>query len=197
MATDKELVVLLREKTGLGMMACKEALEKNGGNVDKAIEDLRKKGELKAQARDARATKEGVIMSYIHSNNKIGAIVEINSETDFVAKNEELIDFARNMAMQIVALNAKFVSPEDVCEEMVAKEREIYVEQLKNEGKKGDMVEKILEGKIDKFKKELSLLEQPYIKDQTRKVKEILMDICSKMGENIKIKRFERFEVGM
>ena len=196
MAITVETISELRQKTGLGMMACKKALEEFDGDVQKAIDELRKKGEIKAAERSGRATKEGYIGSYIHGNGKIGAIVEVNCETDFVAKNEDFIDFAKTIAMQVVAMNPLVVSPEDVTEEEIAKEKEIYVEQLKNEGKTGDMVEKILEGKLNKFKDQASLLKQEYIKDQSKKVADVLIDVSTKMGENIKIKRFARFQLG-
>jgi len=196
MAISKDTILDLRQKTGLGMMACKKALEENNGDVEKAIAELRKKGELKAAQRGDRVTKEGVIASYIHSNNKIGAIVEMNCETDFVARNEDFVSFAKSLAMQVVAMSPVFVSPEDVSEDILAKEKEIYVDQLKNEGKEGPIVEKIIEGKLNKFKEQQSLLKQSFIKDQSKKVEDVLLDIKNKMGENIKIRRFERFQLG-
>jgi elongation factor Ts len=196
MSISKDTIVELRQKTGLGMMACKKALDENNGDVEKAIEELRKKGELKAASREGRATQEGVVASYIHSNNKIGAMVEVNCETDFVARNEDFVEFAKTLAMQIVAMSPAVVSPEDVSEDMVEKEKEIYVEQLKNEGKSGDMVEKILEGKLKKYREQLALTKQSFIKDQSKTVEDVLLDVKNKMGENVVIRRFERFQLG-
>jgi len=196
MAITKDTILELRQKTGLGMMACKKALDESNGDIEKAVAELRKKGAIKAASRAGRATKEGVIVSYIHSNNKMGAMVEINCETDFVARNPEFIEFARTIAMQVVAMDPLYVSPEDVSEELLEKEKEIYVAQLKNEGKKGDMVEKILQGKLNKFKEQSSLTKQSYIKDSSKTVEAVLLDVKNKMGENIIIRRFTKFQLG-
>jgi len=196
MAITKDTILELRQKTGLGMMACKTALDESNGDIEKAVSELRKKGAIKAASREGRATKEGAIVSYIHANNKMGAMVEVNCETDFVARNPDFVEFAKSIAMQVVAMDPLYVTPEDVPEELLSKEKEIYVEQLKNEGKTGPMVEKILEGKINKFKEQSSLVKQSYIKDTTKTVEAILLDVKNKMGENIVIRRFVKFNLG-
>jgi len=186
----------LRATTGLGMMACKKAIEETNGDVDKAIEILRKKGAIKAAERSVRAASEGVIGSYVHSNNKIAAIVELNCETDFVAKNEYFVEIARDLAMHVAAMNPKYIDPSEVSQEDIDKEKEIYAEQLKNEGKPENMIEKIMEGKIKKFAEENAILKQKFVKDDSQTVEELIVEVCNKVGENVKIGKIQRFAIG-
>lgn len=191
-----KLVKELREKTGTGMMDCKEALAASGGDMTKALEFLRKKGLATAQKRAGRATSEGAIAAYIHLGAKLGVMVEINSETDFVAKNEQFQEFAKNIAMHIAASNPLAIRPEDVSAEIVAKEREIYAAQAKETGKPEKVIEKIVEGKLKKFFEDNCLLQQPYVRNPDITVGDLLNDLIAKIGENISIRRFVRFQVG-
>jgi len=185
----------LREQTGLGIMEVKKALVESDGDKDKAIEYLRKSGALKAAKKAERTSNSGVVDVYIHAN-RIGVLVEVSSETDFVAKNAEFKDFVHEIALQIAAANPTYIKKEDVPEEEVNNEKKIFTEQLKKEGKPQNVVEKIIEGKLEKFYGEVCLLEQIYIKDSNVKIKDLLTEKISKIGENIVIKRFARFEVG-
>lgn len=185
----------LRERTGAGMLDCRNALVETDGNIDKAIDLLREKGLSKAAKKSSRIAAEGLVDSYIHGG-RIGVLIEVNSETDFVAKNDEFQEFVRDMAMQVAASNPKYVSIEDVPEEVVNKEKEILVHQVVNEGKPEHVAEKIVEGRLGKFYEEICLLEQPFIKEPSVKVKDLLNEKISKIGENIKIRRFIRYEVG-
>ena len=189
-----ELVKKLREKTKAGFQDCKNALEETGGDIDKAVEVLRKRGIAVARKKTGRAIKEGVIGGYLHLNNKIGVLIEINCETDFVAKNEDFKTFAKEMAMQVAAVYPRYISIEDIPKDIVEKEKEILKESIK--GKPEDVVDKILEGKLKKFYEEVCLLEQPSIRDPKLKVKDILTDAILKIGENMAIRRFVRFQVG-
>jgi len=191
-----KLVKELREKTGTGMMDCKEALAASGGDMTKALEFLRKKGLATAQKRAGRATSEGAIAAYIHLGAKLGVMVEVNSETDFVAKNEQFQEFAKNIAMHIAASNPLAIRPEDVSAEIVAKEREIYAAQAKETGKPEKVIEKIVEGKLKKFFEDNCLLQQPYVRNPDITVGDLLNDLIAKIGENISIRRFVRFQVG-
>ncbi len=191
-----EMVKELRQKTGSGIMDCKKALAECGGNLEKALDFLRKKGLATAQKRSGRETSEGIIESYIHMGGKIGVMVEVNCESDFVAKNEDFKDFARNVAMHIAAMNPVGINPEDVPAEVVERERQIFREQALEMGKPEKMLEKIVEGKVNKFYKEASLMSQPYVKDPKLTVADILNEVIAKIGENIKIKRFVRFQLG-
>lgn len=191
-----KLVKELREKTGTGMMDCKEALAASDGDMTKALEFLRKKGLATAQKRAGRATSEGAIAAYIHLGAKLGVMVEINSETDFVAKNEQFQEFAKNIAMHIAASNPLAIRPEDVSAEIVAKEREIYAAQAKETGKPEKVIEKIVEGKLKKFFEDNCLLQQPYVRNPDITVGDLLNDLIAKIGENISIRRFVRFQVG-
>lgn len=186
----------LREKTGAGMMECKKALEACNGDMEKAIVYLRERGISVAQKKSSRTANEGLITSYIHSGGKIGVLVEINCETDFVARNEEFKDFSKDIAMQIAAVKPLYVKREDVPQDVVNKEKEIYATQAKATGKPDKVIEKIVEGKLEKFYEEVCLLEQPFIKDSNIKVKDLLTQLIAKIGENIQIKRFVRFQVG-
>ena len=191
-----KLVKDLRDKTGAGMMDCKEALTASGGDMVKAVEFLRKKGLATAQKRAGRATSEGAIASYIHMGSKLGVMVEVNSETDFVAKNEQFQEFAKNIAMHIAASNPLGIRPEDVSPEIVEKEREIYIAQARETGKPEKVIEKIVEGKLKKFFEDNCLLNQPYVRNPDITVGDLLNDLVAKIGEHISIKRFVRFQVG-
>ncbi len=196
MAVTAEMVKELREKTGAGIMDCKQALQEADGDFEKAVDILRKKGMASAQKRAGREAKEGVIEAYIHPGNRLGVLIEVNCETDFVARNEEFRQFVRNMAMQIAASNPLFVSREDVPAEVVEKELEIYRSQAKEAGKPEHIIDKIAQGKLEKYYQEVCLLEQNFIRDPDRTVEEILNEIRAKIGENIIIKRFVRFQLG-
>jgi elongation factor Ts len=186
----------LRDKTGAGMMDCKKALVEANGDVEKAVEILREKGLAAAAKRAGRATGEGIIDSYIHAGGRIGVLVEVNCETDFVARNQQFQEFAHNIAMQIAATNPSYVSIEDVPEDVVEREREILRQQALNEGKPEKVVDKIVEGRLAKFYQEVCLLEQPYIRDTDRTVKDLLTEQIATIGENISIRRFVRFALG-
>lgn len=190
------MVKELREKTGAGMLNCKKALEKTEGNVEKAIELLREKGLSAAAQKSDRIAAEGIVESYIHLGGKIGVLVEVNCETDFVAKNKDFKSFVRNIAMHIAAVNPLYLSSEEVPEDVVEKEKTILKAQALNEGKPEHIVEKMVEGRIKKYYKEICLLEQPFIKDPDKTIKDILKEQISKIGENIKIRRFVRYEMG-
>ncbi len=190
------LVKELRERTGIGMMECKKALEESGGNIEKAITVLRKKGHARAKDKLGRQAKEGAVGSYIHLNGKIGVLVEINCESDFVARNEEFQELIKNVAMHIAAASPTYVSSEDVPEEVLEEEKDIIREQFKDSGKPPEVVEKIVQGKLSKFYQEFCLLDQPYIKEDKMSVKEMMTSYIAKFGENIVISRFARFELG-
>ncbi len=190
-----KLIKELRDRTGAGMLDCKKALVEKEGNIDEAVKYLREKGISKAAKKAGRIASEGVIGSYIHGN-RIGVIVEVNSETDFVAKNEEFQVFARDIAMHIAANSPQYVSREDVPAEVVAKEKEVLENQARNEGKPEKIIEKMVEGRINKFFGEICLLEQPFLKDTDKSVQELLTEKIAKIGENINIRRFVRYELG-
>lgn len=185
----------LREATGASMMACKKALEETNSDYQKAVDVLRKKGEAKAAEKSDRTTGQGIVFSYIHTNRKVGALVQLACETDFVAKNEKFVELAGDIAMQVVATSPKAISPEDISDEFIAKEKEIWAEQLKNEGKPADKIEMILENKAKKATEEASLMKQDFIKDPDRKIEDLIKESINKLGENIKIVRFVRYEV--
>ncbi|HHT50407.1 MAG TPA: translation elongation factor Ts [Eubacteriaceae bacterium] len=186
----------LRATTGAGMLDCKKALEKTEGNIEKAIEFLREKGLSVASKKSGRIAAEGIVSSYIHLGGKIGVLVEVNCETDFVAKTDGFKDFVKDIAMHIAALNPQYVSKEDVPEEVVEKEKSILRAQALNEGKPEKIVDKMVEGRINKFYKEICLLEQPFVKDQDKTVEDILKEQIAKIGENVKIRRFTRYQMG-
>jgi len=185
----------LREMTGAGMLDCKKALEETEGNLDEAVKLLREKGIAKAAKKANRVASEGLVTSYIHGG-RIGVLVEINAETDFVAKNEEFVTFTKDVAMQIAASNPLYVRREEVPEELIHNEKEILKTQALNEGKPENIVEKMVEGRISKFYKEICLLEQPFVKDPEMTIEELLTQKISKIGENINIRRFVRYELG-
>lgn len=190
----KENIVKLREKTGAGMMDCKHALTESGGDVEKAIDILRKKGIAIATKKSARSAKEGAVGSYIHMAGKIGVLVEINCETDFVAKTDDFKHFVKDVAMQIAASRPLYIKREDVPADIVEKEKNIMASTLNDKPKQ--VAEKIVEGKLDKFFKEFCLLDQPFIKDDKISIKDYLTSVIAKTGENIVIKRFSRFQLG-
>jgi len=195
MAISAGLVKELRERTGAGMLDCKKALEETNGDIEKAIDLLREKGLSKAAKKAGRIASEGIVEAYIHGG-RIGVLIEVNTETDFVAKNEEFRAFVKDMAMQVAASNPKYVSIDEVPQEEIEKEREILRNQALNEGKPEHIVEKMVDGRIEKYYKEVCLLEQPFIKNPDIAVKELLAEKIAKIGENIKIRRFVRYEVG-
>lgn len=196
MAVTAEMVKQLREKTGAGMMDCKRALQETNGDMDKAAEYLREKGLAEASKRAGRTAAEGVIESYIHLGSKLGVLVEVNCETDFVARTDEFREFAKDIAMQVAAANPLYLAPEDVPAEVLAKEKEILRVQAMNEGKPEKVVDRIVEGRLAKFYSENCLLEQPFIKDQDKKVSDLLSEKIARIGENIIIRRFVRFQLG-
>jgi len=190
------MVKQLREKTGAGIMDCKEALAECDGDISKSIDFLRKKGLATASKRSGRVMSEGVIKSYIHTGSKLGVLVEINCETDFVAKNDDFIEFAKNIAMHIAATNPVGIKPEDVPEEIINKEKEIYRAQAIETGKPEKIIDKIAEGKLQKFYKDNCLMSQAYVRDPNVTIDDLLNSLIAKIGENITIKRFVRFQVG-
>jgi elongation factor Ts len=190
------MVKQLREKSGAGIMDCKHALTECNGDIEKAIEYLRKKGLATAQKRAGRATKEGAVQAYIHMGGKIGVLVEVNCETDFVAKTDDFTAFVKNIAMHIAAANPVGILPEDVPPELIEKEKEIYRAQALEMGKPENMVDKIAEGKLNKFFKESCLMNQVYVRDPNMTIQDYMNDVIAKTGEKIDIRRFARFQVG-
>ncbi len=196
MEISASLVKELREKSGVGVMDCKKALKECNGDINQAVDYLRKKGIATAKKRGGRVTTEGQVQSYVHAGGKIGVLVEVNCETDFTGKTEDFVEFVRNMAMQIAATNPISVDREGVPSEISNREREIFASQAKDSGKPEKIIEKIVEGKMKKFYTEVCLLEQPYVKDPDITVQDLLHEIMAKTGENIVIKRFVRFQLG-
>ena len=194
MSNDIDKIKRLREKTSAGMIDCKKALSEAGGDMDKAIEILRKKGIALASKRASRVTKEGAIASYIHMNKRIGVLIELNCETDFVAKNDLFKNFAKDLTMQIAASNPLYIDKEDVPDEVIEKEREIIREQHKDKPQKA--MDKITDGNLEKFYSEVCLMQQPFIKDPSIIIKDLLTQIIAKTGENIIIRRFTRYQLG-
>ena len=190
------LVKQLREKSGAGIMDCKNALKECDGNIEKASDFLRKKGLATAAKRAGRSMSEGVVESYIHMGGKLGVLVEVNCETDFVAKNDDFKEFAKNVAMQIAATGPVGIREEDVSEEVVNREREIYRGQALEMGKPEKMIERIVEGKLNKFFKENCLMNQAYVRNPDLTIADLINELIAKIGENITIKRFERFQIG-
>jgi elongation factor Ts len=190
-------VAELRAKTGCGMMDCKNALSEAGGNLDEAMEILKKKGIAKAAKKAERETKEGIIESYIHANNKIGVLVEVLSETDFVAKNEEFKEFAHDIALHIAAMVPKYVAKEDIPASVIEEEKASLINEVKASGKPAQIIEKIVEGRLNKYFSEVCLLDQPFVKDPDKTVRDLLNEKIAKIGEKIEIKRFCRFEIGV
>ncbi len=186
----------LRERTGAGMMDCKRALTEADGNMDKAIEILREKGLAAAAKKSGRIAAEGLVASYIHMGGRIGVLVEVNCETDFVAKTDNFKDLVHDVAMQIAATNPQYVSKEEVPTDVIEKEKEILRAQALNEGKPEKIVDRMVEGRIEKYYKEVCLLEQPFVKDSDKTVKGMIMEAIASIGENISVRRFVRYEMG-
>ncbi len=190
------MVKELREATGSGIMDCKRVLAEAEGDMQTAIDLLRKKGLAKAAKRAGRSTSEGIIYPYIHTGAKLGVLVEINCESDFVAKTEDFEAFAKNIAMHIAAANPAGLTSEDVDPAVIEKEREIYKAQMLEEGKPENIIDKIVDGKVEKFYKDVCLLSQQYVKDPQKTIEDVLKETIAKIGENIQIKRFARFQIG-
>ena len=191
-----QMVKELRERTGAGMMACKKALQETDGDIEKAIDKLREMGLASAAKKAGREAKEGKVASYIHAGGKIGVLVEVNCETDFVANTDEFNNLCKDIAMHIAAANPQYVSREEIPEEVLEKEKNIMKEQLRQQGKPENILDKIVEGKIEKFYEETCLLDQPFIKDDSMKVKDLIQNAIARMGENIIVRRFARFQIG-
>ena len=196
MTISADKVKTLREQTGVGIMECKNALIESDGDLEKSVELLRKKGIASAEKRASRETKEGIIDAYIHPGSRLGVLVEINCETDFVAKTDDFKNFGRDLAMQIAATNPRVVNRQDFEQEEIDRELEIYTTQAKNEGKPENIIERFAQGKLEKLYQESVLMEQSFIKDPNKNVKELLAEVIAKTGENIQIKRFVRFQLG-
>ena len=196
MSVDASVVKELRKKTGAGMMDCKKALVETSGNIDKAIDFLRKSGIAKAEKKGDRTAKEGLIFSYIHHGGRLGVLVELNCETDFVAKTDGFSDLAHNIAMQIAATSPLAVTREDIDQTLLDKEKEIFTDQAKESGKPKEIIGKIVDGRLEKFYAESCLMEQQFIKDPDRKIGDLITDAVSTLGENIIINQFSRFSVG-
>jgi elongation factor Ts len=197
MEINAQMVKELREKTNAGMMDCKKALTEAQGDLVKAEEWLRQKGLSAAAKKASRVASEGAVGSYIHLGGKIGVLVEVNCETDFVGRNEMFQAFVKDVAMHIAAANPLYLKREDVAPEVVAKEQEIARAQLKEQGKPEKVWDKIVEGKLEKFYKEVCLLEQPFVKDPDKSIKQLVTEVVAKIGENIQIRRFARYQVGV
>ena len=196
MSIDAKTVKSLRERTGAGMMDCKKALMETNGDLEKAIDHLRKTGVAKAEKKGQRTTKEGLVFSYIHHGGKLGVLLELNCETDFVAKTEGFNDLAHNLSMQIAATNPSSISRDDMDSSVLEREKNIFTDQAKESGKPDNIIEKMVEGRVEKFYAESCLLEQQYIKDSERKVSDLLTEAVSTLGENIVINRFVRYAIG-
>ena len=196
MAITAEQVRELRERTGAGLMDCKRALQECGGDLNAAIESLRKHGIAMAAKREARVAKQGKVEAYVHAGGKIGVLVEVNCETDFVARTEDFQQFARDLAMQVAAQQPEWLVREDVPAEVIEKEKEIYREQVAREGKPPQVVDRIVTGKLEKFFKDVCLMEQPFIRDPDRPIEQLRKELAGKLGENIQVRRFVRFQLG-
>lgn len=192
---NQETIKQLRQQTGAAFVDCKRALEGAGEDIKKAIEILRKQGQKIVEKKAGRETREGLIGSYVHNNNKIAALVEVNCETDFVARNEEFKSLVHNLAMQTAAANPKYLEPADIPSQEIEKEKEIYKEQLLKEGKPEKIIEKIVDGRLGKYYQEVCLLKQPFIKDDKITIEELIEQVIAKVGENIQVKRFIRFSL--
>jgi len=195
MAITIDQIKQLRQETGVSVMECKRALEEAGGDMEKAKEILRKWGKVFAEKKVEREVKEGIIESYVHPNKKIGVLVELRCESDFVARSEEFQRLAHELCLQIAAMRPLFLREEEIPPEFLDGERKIYQEQLKDSGKPEKIINQIIEGKLEKYKKEISLMSQPWIKDESKTIKDLLDVYIAKLGENLVIKRFARFEI--
>ncbi|MEZ4648850.1 MAG: translation elongation factor Ts [Candidatus Eisenbacteria bacterium] len=197
MSISSEMVKELRDKTGAGVMDCKKALEAAGGDMHKAVDELRKRGAAAAEKRSGRSTGEGRVEAYIHPGNRVGVLLEVDCETDFVARTDDFQNFCHDVALHIAAAAPVSVSREDVPAEIIAKEREIYTEQAKQSGKPEAVWEKMIDGRLQKYFAENVLLEQPFVKDPDKKVSDLLTAVAAKLGENMIIRRFTRFQIGI
>jgi len=196
MSIDAKLVKSLRDRTGAGMMDCKKALVSSNGDLDNAIDFLRKSGIAKAEKKGLRETKEGLVYSYIHSGGRLGVLVELNCETDFVANTDGFKELAHNLSMQVAATNPVSLDRNSIDERIILREKDIFLEQAKKQGKPENIINKMVEGRINKFYQESCLMEQTYIKDPDKKVSDLLTETVSMLGENITVKRFIRFSIG-
>jgi len=196
MTITTDMVKELRQRTGIGMMECKKALEECGGDQEQAIALLRKKGYARAKDKASRETSEGVVGSYIHTNGKIGVLVEVHCETDFVARNSDFQDLVKNVAMHVAAARPKYLSAEEIPASVLEEEKAVIREQLKDQKKPPEILEKIVQGKLGKFYEEICLLDQPYIRDDKMSIRQLVQSTIAKLGENIKVSRFARFEIG-
>jgi elongation factor Ts len=196
MAVTAKMVQELRAQTGAGIMDCKKALTESEGDIEKAIEALRKRGLASAAKKAGRITSEGMVASYIHGGGRLGVLVEVNCETDFVARTEQFQQLVKDISMHIAAANPLCVKREDVSEDVIQKEREIYAAQFENSGKPAQVIEKIVDGKMEKYFSDVCLLEQPFVKDQDKTVQQLVTETIAQLGENINIRRFVRFVLG-
>jgi len=196
MTVTADLVKQLRDRTGAGMMECKKALVDSNGDFEKAIDSLRKSGVSRAEQRSGRAASEGLVEAYIHPGNRVGVLIEVNCETDFVARTDEFQELVRNLAMQVAAAGAEYVRREEVPADRVEREKEIFASQVAAQGKPAAVVEKIVSGKLDKFFSEICLLEQPYIRDDKVTISALIQQAAAKTGENVQVRRFTRFRLG-
>jgi elongation factor Ts len=196
MEVNATMIKDLRERTGAGMSDCKKALTEVGGDMEKAIDYLRAKGLAKAAKKAGREATEGLVTSYIHGGGRIGVLVEINCETDFVARNEDFIGFTKEVALQIAAMNPQFVRKEEVSADVVSRERDVLVAKAKETGKPEPVVQKMVEGQISKWMKEICLLDQAWVKDPDKTIDQLQQELIAKIGENIRVRRFVRFELG-
>jgi elongation factor Ts len=196
MAVSPEDVKKLREKTGAGFMDCKRALEEANGDFEKAVDELRKKGVAVAAKREGRTASQGIIASYIHAGDQVGVLVEVNCETDFVARTEDFRGFAHNVAMQIVAMQPRWVSRDEVPGGAMDREREVLTAQAQAEGKPDDIVQRMVEGRLKKFYEEYCLLDQKYIRDDSMTISDLLLEVVGRTGEKVAVRRFVRFQVG-
>ncbi len=195
MDIDIKIIQKLRQETGAGMLDCQKALQESKGDLEEAKRILRKKGKKIANQKENRETRAGLIEAYIHAGGKVGAMIELTCETDFVARNEEFKNLAHDLAMQVAATNPLYLTPEDIPEEVLEKEKEIIKDQLPDDKKKPEIIDKIIQGKLDKYFSEVCLLKQPFIKDDKLTIEDLIANKIAKIGENIKIKRFVRFSL--
>jgi elongation factor Ts len=196
MTITADQVKQLRDRTGAGMMECKKALSEAGGDFEKAVDWLRTNGIARAEKRSERAASEGLVEAYIHPGNRVGVLVEVNCETDFVARTPEFQELVRNLAMQVAAAGAEFVRREEIPADRVARERAIYAAQMEGQGKPAAIIDKIVDGKLARFYSDICLLEQPYIRDDKRTIGDLVTEAASKTGENVQVRRFARFRLG-
>jgi len=196
MAIDSKLVKELREMTGAGILDCKNALEASNGDIDGAVEHLRKRNAAVAAKKINREAKDGKVAAYIHGDGRIGVLVEINSETDFVARSDDFQSFVKEVCLQIASMNPKWIKPEDIPAEEMAKQKELFLAQMAEINKPEEVKVKIVEGKLAKWFTEVCLLEQPYIRDDSKKVKDIMTEVVGRCGENMRVRRFARYELG-